>query len=363
MSITVLARLAYRALQRRMLQSALFVFSIVAGVALVVGVDVAAESARRAFSLSVASLQGNATHEIVGGPSGVPSTLYRTLRVDLGIRAASPAVQGTVRTGEQDIVLTLLGIDPFAESQMRQFLAGATPANATGVSGQALLRLLSEPNTVLAAESVAARLGIQPGDQFALYTAQNRQTFTLVGIIRPWNELSAQALSSLVIADIATAQEFLDTAGQLTRIDLILSDAGSLSRIREVLPPGVVLKPVESNRNTLEQLSGSFTLNLQALSLLALVVGMFLVYNIMSFSVVQRRVQLGMLRAIGATRRQVFVTIFLEAIAFGIVGTLLGLAAGYLLGGFLVGAVTRTITDLYYRVEVQMLTLSSLTIA
>ena len=100
MSITVLARLAYRALQRRMLQSALFVFSIVAGVALVVGVDVAAESARRAFSLSVASLQGNATHEIVGGPSGVPSTLYRTLRVDLGIRAASPAVQGTVRTAD-----------------------------------------------------------------------------------------------------------------------------------------------------------------------------------------------------------------------------------------------------------------------
>ena len=363
MSITVLARLAYRALQRRMLQSALFVFSIVAGVALVVGVDVAAESARRAFSLSVASLQGNATHEIVGGPSGVPSSLYRTLRVGLGFRAASPAVQGTVRTGEHDIVLTLLGIDPFAESQMRQFLAGATPSSATGVSGQAVLRLLTEPNTVLVSESVAARLGIQSGDQFALYTARNRVTFTLVGVIRPWNELSAQALSSLVIADIATAQEFLDTAGQLTRVDLILSKDGSLSRIRDVLPPGVVLRPVDSNRNTLEQLSGSFTLNLQALSLLALVVGMFLVYNIMSFSVVQRRVQLGMLRAIGATRRQVFVTIFLEAIAFGIVGTLLGLAAGYLLGGFLVGAVTRTITDLYYRVEVQMLTLSSLTIA
>ena len=232
MSITVLARLAYRALQRRMLQSALFVFSIVAGVALVVGVDVAAESARRAFSLSVASLQGNATHEIVGGPSGVPSSLYRTLRVDLGIRAASPAVQGTVRTGEQDIVLTLLGIDPFAESQMRQFLSGAAPSSATGVSGQAVLRLLTEPNTVIVSESVAARLGIQPGDQFALYTAQNRETFTLVGIIRPWNELSALALSSLVIADIVTAQEFLDTAGQLTRIDLILSDTQTPARIR-----------------------------------------------------------------------------------------------------------------------------------
>lgn len=359
----VVCRLAYRALQRRVLQSALFIFSIVAGVALVVGVDVAAESARRAFALSAASLQGNATHEIVGGPSGVPSTLYRTLRVELGIRTAAPVVQSTVRAGASGLPLTLLGIDPFAESQMRQYLAEAAVAGATGVSSQALLRLLTEPNTVLVSESVAARLGVAPGDTFALATTQNRQRVTLVGTIRPWNDLSRQALASLVIADIATAQEFLGAPGVLTRIDLILVDFQTLAHIQEALPPGVIVRPAESNRQTLQQLSDSFTLNLQALSLLALVVGMFLVYNIMSFSVVQRRTQIGMLRAIGATRRQIFASILLEALVFGVAGTLLGVAAGYVLGGFLVGAVTRTITDLYYRVEVQVLTLSTFTIA
>lgn len=363
MTVAIISRLAYRAVQRRLLQSGLFVFSIVAGVALVVGVDVAAESARRAFSLSVATLQGSATHEIVGGPSGVPTTLYRTLRVDLGLRAAAPVVQGTVRAGADDIAFTLLGVDPFAESQMRNYLAEVSSSGASGVGGLALLRLLAEPNTILAAESVAERLGLAPGDQLTVRTAQAQRTVTLVGVIRPWNDVSAQSLASLIIVDIATAQEFVGTPGALTRIDLVLSDDQELSRIQDTLPPGVVVRPVENNRGALEQLSGSFTLNLQALSLLALVVGMFLVYNIVSFSVVQRRVQIGMLRAIGATRGQVFATIFLEALVFGIAGTLLGLAAGYVLGGFLVGAVARTITDVYYRVEVQMLTLSSLTIA
>ena len=362
----VICRLAYRALQRRLLQSALFVLSIVAGVALVVGVDVAAESARRAFALSAASLQGNATHEIVGGPSGVPSALYRTLRIDLGIRTAAPVVQSTVRAGTSGLPLTLLGIDPFAESQMRQYLAEAAVAGASGepgVSSQALLRLLSEPNAVLVSDAVAARLGVQPGDTFELATSQDRQIVSLAGTIRPWNDLSRQALASLVIADIATAQEFLGAPGVLTRIDMTLDDAYTLAQVQDTLPPGVTIRPTESNRQTIQKLSDSFTFNLQALSLLALVVGMFLVYNIMSFSVVQRRVQIGMLRAIGATRRQICASILLEALVFGVVGTALGVAVGYILGGFLVGAVTRTITDLYYRVEVQVLTLSSFTIA
>jgi putative ABC transport system permease protein len=362
MSFAVVSRLAYRAMQKRVLQSVLFVLSIVAGVALVVGVDVAAESASRAFALSTASLQGNATHEIVGGPSGVPTGLYRTLRVDLGIRTAAPVVQSTVRVGSNRTPITLLGIDPFAESNMRQYLADATESGATGVTGQALLRLLAEPNTAMASETVATRLGIEPGDRFELHTAQTQQTVTLVGTIRPWNQLSAQALSTLVIVDIASAQELLESPGRLTRIDLVSSNQDELARIQDALPAGVILRPVGSNRETLAQLSESFTLNLQALSLLALVVGMFLVYNIMSFNVVQRRVQIGMLRAIGATRRQILASILLEALVFGIVGTLLGVAVGYVLGGLLVGAVSRTITDLYYRVEVQVLTLSSVTI-
>lgn len=363
MTGTVIYRLAYRALQRRVLQSVLFVISILAGVALVVGVDVAADSARRAFSLSLASLQGNATHEIVGGPSGVPSSLYRSLRADLGIRTAAPVIQGTVRAGAGEVALTLLGIDPFAEAHVRQYVAGASPANAPGVEGQALLRLLAEPDTVMAAQSVAARLGLSSGDTLALRTARGSRSVTLVGIIEPANELSAQALTSLIVTDISTAQELVGSPGVLTRIDLVLSDAQALLDIQASLPPGVVVRPVESSQSNLEQLSDSFTLNLQALSLLALVVGVFLVYNIMSFSVVQRRSQIGMLRAIGATRRQVFGGTLIEAVALGVVGTLLGVAVGYVLGGHLVGAVTRTISDLYYRVEVQALTLSSFTVA
>jgi putative ABC transport system permease protein len=101
----------------------------------------------------------------------------------------------------------------------------------------------------------------------------------------------------------------------------------------------------------------AFDLNLTALSLLALVFGMFLIYNAMTFSVVQRRELLGSLRALGVTRAEVTRMIGLEALATGVVGTTLGLALGVALGRGLVRLVTRTINDLYFALTVEGLTL------
>ena len=104
---------------------------------------------------------------------------------------------------------------------------------------------------------------------------------------------------------------------------------------------------------TLETMTRAFRLNLSALSLLALVVGMFLVYNTSTFSIVQRRPLLGRLRALGVTDREVFALVLGEAALVGLVGTAFGLALGVLLGRGLVGLVGQTITDLYFAVAVQ----------
>ena len=91
----------------------------------------------------------------------------------------------------------------------------------------------------------------------------------------------------------------------------------------------------------------SFALNLAALSYVALLVGMYLIYNTVAISVVQRRPEIGTLRALGATRRQIFATFLAEGMLFGVAGALLGLLLGALLAQFSVGAVAQTVDTLY----------------
>src|SRR5690606_15794088 len=129
---------------------------------------------------------------------------------------------------------------------------------------------------------------------------------TVAGFLAPERDGVGEALNGLILADIATAQEITGQPGALTRIDLILPDGADLSAIEALLPPGTALVGTEASRTALSQMTDAFGINLQALSLLALLIGVFLIYNTVTFSVVQRRPQIGILRALGTTRRQVF---------------------------------------------------------
>src|SRR5262249_10936430 len=130
-------------------------------------------------------------------------------------------------------------------------------------------------------------------------------------------------------------------------------DRALLERVRKALPPGVEIVRAGAQAGATASMTAAFTLNLRALSLLALVVGMFLIYNTMTFSVVQRRTLLGTLRALGVTRGEVFGLVALEALAIGAVGTLLGIGLGMGLAQGLLHLVTRTINDLYFALSVR----------
>ncbi|HLV33764.1 MAG TPA: hypothetical protein VKY59_01570, partial [Spirillospora sp.] len=95
--MVVILRLARRYIARRFLQSLLFVVGVALGVAMVIAIDLANGSASRAFTLSTESITGRATHQITGGPAGLPTEVYTRLRIDLGLRAAAPVVSEYVR--------------------------------------------------------------------------------------------------------------------------------------------------------------------------------------------------------------------------------------------------------------------------
>ena len=131
-----------------------------------------------------------------------------------------------------------------------------------------------------------------------------------------------------------------------------------LKRIRERLPVGATIVGADSRTRTLQQMTLAFQTNLTGLSLLALVVGMFLIYNTITFSVIQRRNYIGILRALGVSRREVFTMVLREALIITCLGTVIGLMLGYVLGQGFLHLVTRTINDLYFLMSVSDLTVS-----
>jgi putative ABC transport system permease protein len=354
----ILLRASLRHLLRHPWQAGLSILGIALGVAVVVSVDLASGSARRAFGLSAEGVTGRATHQIVGGPGGLDERVVGRLARELGVHPLAPVVEAWIGVkGAPGRALQLLGVDPLSEAPFRPYL-GRGP----GASARALATFVTEPGAVLLARGTAAELGVAVGDTLVLRVTGRLRPVRIVGLIDPEDARSRQALAGLVVADVATAQELLDQPGRLSRVDLALPDGArgveALGRVRAILPPGVEVVPAAARSEFVGGLTRAFDVNLRALSLLALVVGVFLAYNTMTFSVVQRRATLGMARALGVTRAEIVAVVLADALLVGLVATALGLGLGVGLAHGLLRLVTRTINDLYFIVVVRDLAVS-----
>ena len=365
----VLWRASLRYLLRHPWQMGLSFVGVALGVAVVVAIDLANASAQRAFLLSTDSVVGRATHQIVGGSRGIPEDIFRAVRIEAGVRLAAPVVEGDVAAPDYPgRTFRVLGVDPFAEAPFRPYLAGLNSRGQT-----ALVSFLTRPATAIMSHGTGRELGLGlagdpatqgQADQLTVRAGGVRQRLSIIALLEPADALSRRALDSLLVTDIATAQELLSLTGRLSRIDLMIPAGppgqAELAKIRAVLPPGAEIRSAAARSQSVAQMTRAFSLNLSALSLLALIVGMFLIYNTMTFSVVQRRGLIGALRVVGVTRREIFSLIVAEAALLGLLGTAAGLLLGVALAQGLVRLVTQTITDLYFVVSVRELTISGL---
>jgi putative ABC transport system permease protein len=375
----VLYRASFGYLWRHPWQLATALIGICIGVAVMVSVDLANESSRRAFLKSMDMVNGEATHQIIGGPAGLEESLYTRLRVQEGLRNIAPVVEGYADIG--NVTLHLLGIDVFAEREFRDYtLPGSSELQVVGDHGEGesaqpqsrhsstevvLRQLLTEPGTVLLSSKTAASLGLSVGERFGLLVEGRKTPARLAALFGE----NGRGLDNLLVADIATAQQWLSMEGRLSRIDLripegLLEDQrdAEARRIESMLPTGVMLLAAAGRTQSITEMSEAFMTNLTAMSLLALLIGIFLIYNSVSFAVLQRRGLIGVLRALGLTRRETFALILFEALLLGIVGSLVGLGLGIWLGGKLLVLVSRSINDLYFAVHVSGVELPFLSI-
>lgn len=344
-----------RYLARHPWQTALMILGIALGVAVMVAIDLANSAASRAFDLSTEAITGKATHQVSGGPAGLPEKLYAELKTSGVFGAAAPVVTDYVSSPQLGgRPLQLLGVDPFAEAPFRSYLATEQTGSVESPADVgSLVTFLTRPGGILISEDLANEYGLQLGSSVELNASGRTTAGAVVGLLRPQDGLTRRALQGIILVDIATAQEMLGWVGRLSYIDLILDSPREASAIAASLPAGVRVAPVAARSGAVEQMTAAFRVNLTALSLLALVVGMFLIYNTMTFSVVQRRPLFGTLRSLGVTRAEVARLVLAEAALVGLVGSLLGLGLGIILGQGAVRLVTQTINDLYFVLNVR----------
>ena len=326
------------------------ILGISLGVAVAVAIDLANASANRAFDLGTEMVAGRATHQILGGPKGLDESIYIDLKQQGVVSTIAPIILDYVSSPQMgDLPLTLLGIDPLADAPFRSHLGGENmrPLNE-------LVDFLTQPGAILISNSMAERYEIEMGEEIQLDIGDREQQAIVVGFVEPLADYERRALEGILLMDIASAQEMTGKIGTLDRIDLILpEDSGQKAALEDWLPESIRLVTSEARQGAVEQMTSAFRLNLQALSLLALVVGIFLIFNTMTFSVVQRRYLFGALRSLGVTRGEIFALVIGEAFLVGIIGGVLGLGLGVLLGRNSIRLVSQTINDLYFTTTVQ----------
>ncbi len=321
-----------RYIPRRPALSMLQVLGVACGVAAAVGMVLSSQTALASFSRAIEFLQGKSTHSITRPAGPVEEQVLVRLMADPDVQKFSPVIDRRIQL-ESNEAIRLLGIDPFLDRHMRPaFVTDSSSARNRLQEGSAFL---FDETAVFIDKSLSEKLQLKHGG--ALKT--RRGTFTVVGIFpNPSGE-------PLILMDIAHAQKIFGLEGKVDRVELIIAHEEAF---KERWKQGFIIQSGEQKSTALEDMLHAYRLNLEALSLLALFVGIFLIYNTAMFAVVSRKKDAGILRSLGARQGEIVFAFLSEILFSGLVGGALGGVLGYLLSQILTGLVGKTISSLYF---------------
>jgi putative ABC transport system permease protein len=330
-------------------RTAVTVLGVSLGIAVSVAIRMANESVLASFRQSLDAVAGRTTLQVSAGEAGLDEQMYRTVKETQGVAKASPIIESTVvlegglgaSRGSRDVLL-VLGIDTLADQGFRDYKVLEESDDP--------LALIAEPGAVLLTRRFAEAHGLKVGSAFRVLAGGGPRRLMVRGLLEL--EGAGRALDGrFALMDIAGAQLAFDKVGRLDRIDVITApgaDARAVAAaIGERLGGAVAVEPPGARNRQVEGMLASFQLNLNVLSLIALFVGLFLIYNATAAAVVRRRREIGILRSLGVTRAQVAALVLSEAGVVGLAGGLVGVALAVAMAHFALEAMTTTISSLY----------------
>ena len=327
-------RLMLRPLGREPVRMALAILAVALGVAVVLAIDLAGTAATGSFRSSLETLTGNYNFEIVA-TGGIPEEIVgklSTLPLDVSV---SPRMEDFAVVSSTKKSVVLLGLDLIGEANL---LSGTADSSA-GVQ-QNLFRDWSSDDGIWSGKS----LGWQQNQKVSLIIGDHERQFVVRGTYDDQNQPA-------IILDIAAAQRILGRTGKIDRILLRTPQAQNPEapekQISALLPPGIELRAAGTGTAENRKMLAAFRWNLKLLSYIALIVGAFLIYNTISVSVVRRRSEIGIVRALGASRAGILFAFTAEAAALGIAGAALGIPLGRIMAAGAVKLMGATVNSLY----------------
>jgi putative ABC transport system permease protein len=403
--IRLFRQVILRQVRAEALRSAITIIGIAAGIAVVLAIRLTNASSIRGFEAALDLTSGRAGLEILGSGFGMDEQHVATLDwlreyghvspvidgdalalVDPAMGTVGPALRAGRHGASRTEFMRVLGVDILRDFPVRDYdvatpTSSSTPgtprlgeAGPTGTSAAAhdspsaadILALLVDPGAIVITRAFADRNGLATGDTLRCIIDDRTLTFTVRGLLEP--EGPAKLLDgNFILMDIAAAQQAFDRFGRIDRLDVRLHDdvdvAVAETAIRTRLAEGLTVQRPSRRGAQVEQMLAAFHLNLTALSSIALIVGLFLVYNAVSVSVLARRQEIGTLRAIGVTSRQVQTLFLGEAGLFGALGVALGIPLARVLADATVALTSTTVNTLYVQAAAAPPALSATDIA
>jgi putative ABC transport system permease protein len=351
--VSLLSWFILRRLRLEAPRTALTVAGVALGVAVVLAIRLANASALGGFSAALDVVAGKTSLEVVGVGTGVDEARLAALGWLRAWGDVSPVIESEalalVAEGRAEAV-RVLGVDVLREQPFREYQLIDIGDGKTARTAQGLLSLLVDPASIIVTERFARRHGLAPGSTLRLAIGDRVRPFNIRGLLR--DEGPARVVDgNFVLMDIAAAQLAFDRLGRVDRVDVRLADPSRLDEAERAigarLPAGISVQRPARRGQQVEQMLAAFQFNLSALSYVALLVGLFLVYNTVATSVIARRSEIGVLRALG-TRRGTVLSLFLaEGALLSLAGCALGIPLGYAMARVAIGLTSSTVTTLY----------------
>jgi putative ABC transport system permease protein len=335
-------RLMLRPLLQEPVRAILTILAVTLGVAVVLAIDLAGTAAAGSFRASMETLAGDNDLEIVASGE-VPETVIGSLAaLPYSIRI-SPRIEDSAVIADTQQAIPLIGLDLVAEgSSASDVERSALNPIESFAPAEDSMHFLQSPDSIW----VGASLGKKSCDHLRLLINDQVREFIIRGVYPDSN-----GSESAIVMDIAAAQRALNRFGRVDRILLKVPEVPSLAewqqRVRAALPVGVEIHAQGTGTDENRRMLAAFRWNLRLLSYIALIVGAFLIYNTISVSVVRRRPETGIVRALGASRGTVLAAFLGEAAFFGLAGAALGLPVGRVMASGAVKLMAATVESLY----------------
>ena len=333
--------------RKHALRTALTLAGIVLGVAVLVAMRAANESVLGSFQQTLQRVAGATELQATAGAAGFDEEVLERVQALPEVSVAAPIVEAVAATGiPGQGNLLILGVDMTGDRSLREY---SLESGDDAILDDPLV-FLAQPDSLMVTSAFAERNGLDTNAPVLLDTVEGRKPFVVRGVLKGGG-LSSAFGGNIAIMDIYAAQHVFGRGRRFDRIDIALTPGTDLQRgeqaIRTALGPGFQVQTPASRGQSFNSLLRIYRLMLRFSGVAALVIGMFIIYNSFAIAVAQRRKEIGILRALGATRRQIAWLFLGESLIGGLAGSALGVAAGYALAGIVAGRAARFVEGLF----------------